>query len=108
MFTFKNRKAQTVLNAFIDKYDNDEMNFSIGSYQNGREQGFSITNYGKRNNENYFACFSEARRSDKIVVYISDFDLGQSITGGMYEGAVFFNPYEYEKAADYIYEKLFK
>jgi hypothetical protein len=83
--------------------DNQNNSMFLGAYQNGREQGFSITTYVDCKTR--YVCFSENRNSDSIVVYSSDFDPMQSITETMYEERRTFS--SYEKCAEYVLRLLF-
>jgi len=77
---------------------------SVGAYQNGREQGYSLSSY--RDGHITFVCFAEHRSSDSIVVYVGPHDPMQSITDEMWKGATSFQYGEYEKAAKFILKKL--
>ncbi|MFA4971763.1 MAG: hypothetical protein WC683_04070 [bacterium] len=75
---------------------------SVGAYQNGREQGYSLSLAGVR-----FVCFSEARGSDSIVVYFGESDPMQSITEEMYKGkSKMFHPRHTTEAAEYVVSRL--
>lgn len=84
----------------------ERVSLSIGSYQNGREQGHSITMFGAKNDkiEMLFCFFSEHRNSDNVVVYTSLIDPIQGITEEMYKNALLFK--KVEDAVKYILEKL--
>jgi hypothetical protein len=83
--------------------DSSLVEMTIGSYQNGREQGhsLSVVNYNDGVHM-LWAAFSEARRSDEIVVYFGDMDPLKSITDEMYENAYFFEAEEHKQAAEFI------
>lgn len=76
-------------------------------YCNGREQGFSVSNW-KTNNK---VSFSESRNSDQIVVYFgksTDFSMqGNTPSEELYKNKMFFDCLEVEKAADFIIDHLF-
>jgi hypothetical protein len=80
---------------------------SLGAYQNGREQGYSLWSniqvaVAPAKYKQTFVCWSESRASDQIVVYVSDLDPMQSITEKMYRNARFFRHDEIEQAARFV------
>jgi hypothetical protein len=72
---------------------------SIGSYQNGREQGVSLNihvnpvGHGAVTRKSLWIAFAEYRRSDDVVVYISQHDPMQSLgeNESIYKNSVMFN-----------------
>ena len=77
-----------------------DIKISLGAYQNGREQGYSL--WSMRKYKQAFVCWAEARGSDQIVVYASDIDPMQSITVEMYRNAKYFRYDKIEEAARFI------
>jgi hypothetical protein len=76
----------------VDKYDP-----YIESYQNGREQGFSISGLDGFDS----ISFAEHRNSDNIVVYFGK-KTNQGLSDEAYANAKFFKYMEYHAAAEYI------
>ena len=82
--------------------DHKTKTFSIGCYDNGREQGFAITNisdYAKTPNEIRKVIFSENRTSDQLVVYYQIEAFGEYVNHTMptdkaYKNAKYYDPNE--------------
>ena len=74
----------------------------IGSYQNGREQGLSLS---LRCGIKYcWLAWAEARCSDSIVIYRCELDPMQSITEEAYQNGMYFT--DEQAAADYIVDVI--
>jgi hypothetical protein len=78
----------------------------LGAYQNGREQGYSLTAYNDKGIGTLFICWSEHRNSDSLVVYQGDRNPMQSLTSEMYEAGKHFGGDL--KAAMYIANEILR
>jgi len=100
--------ADKVLACLLDALKNinadKDASASVGSYQNGREQGHSlfVTNYSGTKFKSLWVGFAEHRISDDIVVYFDDNDPMQSITNSMYDNSYHFGCDEVDGAVNFI------
>lgn len=108
MLTKKNAKAWAVLAIVYDHLSGEEADFTFEPYLNGRESGFSITNFAAK--EMPKVSFSENRNSDQIVVYTgksSDFSMQGNTPGEQaYKNANYFGAFDYVRAAHTVLEHL--
>ena len=95
-------KAETVLQIFDVEYGNEQEYYSR-TYHNGRENGFAIT----RVSDKKTAYISDFRRSDEIVVYLSNM-YDDNITPQAYDNKMLFKYDEYQKVVKYIHQFLKK
>jgi hypothetical protein len=64
--------------------DYDAPNIYLGTYQNGREQGYSLHILVADPSKWEWVAWSEDRSSDSVVVYIEQFDSCQSVSDDAY------------------------
>lgn len=92
-------------------YENSKLDYiSIQSYQNGRENGYSLCGsvFDGNGYNRFWIAFAENRNSDDIVIYFADYDPCQGLgseSGGdiIYKNRLFFNGAgKFEEAAKYI------
>ena len=81
-----------------------DVEITLESYQNGREQGHAVIHYDDF--RPLWLGFSENRNSDDVVVYEADHDPMQSVSEEAWKKAKFFKTPE--KAGEYIVELLLK
>lgn len=94
----------------------DVEDWYVGTYCNGREQGYSIIGRpGLRGDDKPApkVCFSENRNSDAIVVYCGDIRSFSDIRGNVpdqeiWENRSLFGAGQYEEAARFILNYLWK
>ena len=108
------RKVLKAISHHLAKMPKGRNNLSLDHYQNGREQGFIITNfpsdYSAKSLPKWVA-FSENRDSDHIVVYTSRSNTWtcppmQGMTDEAWKNRILFQYDETEKAAKYCVEFL--
>ena len=91
--------------------DTSGVTLMVGSFQNGREQGLSISAFGvKLANGKYGSTtyyISEDRSSDSIVVYVGEW-VNNSGDSGWAEVRSYFNYGKYAEAAEYIQSDIFE
>jgi len=91
--------------------DTSGVTLMVGSFQNGREQGLSVTGFGvKLGNGKYGSTtyyISEDRRSDSIVVYVGEW-VNNSGDSGWAEDRSYFGFGKYAEAAEYIRSDIFE
>ena len=84
-----------------------DVDLTLQSYQNGREQGHALVFYGGAIPSVHLITwigFSECRNSDDVVVYVDKQDPMQSISDDSYaKRRLFDTP---QKAGDYIIETI--
>lgn len=99
-----NARLETLTDGDEIDYITNHLRPVLESYQNGREQGYSIvvTLPGSRLVQ---ISFSENRNSDDIVVYIGDYTT-QGISENAYWGRRYFLAGCYDEAAGYIVEYM--
>lgn len=90
------RLADAVLALFEHLVDNEEKNFHLDPYCNGRERGWCITVFkNKAKNKIKQVVFSEFRNTDEIVVYcgkVGDFTMAGNVPSDkVYDNKTFFN-----------------
>lgn len=103
------KKAEKVLKILKKRIGSKEDGLCYQPFQNGREHGFSILNFNA--NAKKQVSFSENRNSDEIVVYYGTayetFDINNlPMTDEDWKRKKYFEPEEYEEAAEFILEKL--
>ena len=90
--------------------DTSHVILSVGSFQNGREQGLSISAWGVRLEKDKFnsACYyiSEDRCCDAIVVYIGEWTNNSSDLGWT-KSSAYFEYGNYAEAAKFIHNDIF-
>ena len=93
--------AQAVINLLNsgDKIVRLKKDWWIEAYQNGREQGFMITDISK---VAYYIC--EGRRSDSIYIYKGSYTM-QSISEDAYQNANTFER-DFDKAVNWLTTEL--
>lgn len=88
--------------------------FTLGTYCNGREQGYSLVNAERIFRQGFFpmVTFSESRGSDSINVYFGadeDFMTSGNIpSDDVYKNVKQFKPDQVDKAAQHIFDCLTK
>lgn len=101
------KKAEKVLKILKKILPDKNDGICYQPFQNGREHGFSVLNLNTRKQ----ASFSENRNSDEIVVYYGvayeTFDINNlPMTEEDWKNKKYFEPEEYEEAANFILENL--
>lgn len=85
----------------------DDAEAYISAYKNGRENGYLLTVWiaGLPNlSGQFYATFSENRRSDDVVVYLSDFtDLKKELDAAYQKRKLFDTP---KQAANFIFRQF--
>jgi hypothetical protein len=109
MLTKSNALGFAVLSLVVNELSEAEFKeVHIEPYLNGRENGFSTHFYLRNNRFDRKFVFSEARRSDYIVVYESTsngFDmLGNGVSDEIYNAGRYFP--DAEQAAEYIVDRM--
>lgn len=96
------KAAEKVLQIILRNKLSKELDGTIESYQNGREQGYIIWQPAINGKAFYIAQY---RRSDNIVIYYGKYSM-QSLSDEAYKNAKYFKYNEYRKAAKYILETM--
>lgn len=90
--------------------DTSGVTLHVGSFQNCREQGLTVSAFGVKLSDKQYGCpsysISEDRCSDAIVVYVGEMVNNVSDERFALEQH-YFSPGEYQKAADFILEDVF-
>jgi len=85
----------------------EELEFTVYCYQNGREHGFEVKNYNNRSKgwEPATVTFAENRNSDALVIYPGNQEMS-AIDDEAYANAKYFHFSEWEKAYQYCSQIL--
>lgn len=98
----KRTVADAVLALVVQRLQEDDSDDTVylGSYQNGREQGHTLTYRGR--GRSVWVAWAEHRSSDSIVVYADKNNPMQGLSDEAYKNAASFGPDELIKAADHV------
>lgn len=92
----------------LSQEERDGLELIVGSFQNCREQGLTVSAYGAPYDEMYSStCYyiAQNRSSDRIVIYVYRYVFNAS-EQGIYDNAHYFHHGEYNEAAQFIIDDI--